>query len=1051
MSDQPFVGRQDQLARLQAFLDRAIAGHGQLCFIAGEAGSGKTALANEFAQRAQETHADLLVAAGVCNAQTGICDPYLPFRDILGMLTGDVEPGETTQENASRLKAFLKVSGKALVDIGPDLVGVFVPGVGIAMKVGAFVAERAGWIDRLEKLAEREVPAPGEIEQGRVFQQITDVLQAMAQQQPLILILDDLQWADAASISLLFHLSRHVGESHILIVGTYRPDEVALGRGSDRHPLEKILAESKRYLGDVTVDLDRVEERSKRQFVDALLDTEPHHLDEPFRQALFEHTRGYPLFTVELLQDMRERGDLLRDEEGFWVAQADLDWQTLPPRVEGVIEERIRRLEEELRDILTVASVQGIDFIAQVIARVEELRERDLLRRLSRELEQRHRLVEESGQEEVGLHFLARYRFAHALVRKFLYEELSLSERQLLHREIAGVLEDLYSENKEEVVVQLAWHYAEAGRKEEAIYYLLLAGDRARNLYAYEEAIDSYERALTFLREQQDYERTARTLMKMGLTYHIAFDYDRARQAYQEGFALWQRLSALRPAAAPPAAPHPLRVDWPYPPVTIDPALAADGDSIGVVDQLFSGLVELSPGMDVVPDVARSWEVLDGGRRYVFHLRDDLCWSDGTPVTAHDFAAAWERVLNPATQSPVANVLFNVKGARAYHGSETADPAVLGITVADDTTLVVELESPTSYFLHLLTYNASYAVPRHTVANHGAAWTEPDHLVTNGPFHLESQEQNDLWILSRNPDYHGRAAGNVNQVQLHILPDGDTRLQAYEAGDVDVLFLWGLGENRERVRQRHPAAYLSAPLLATTYVAFDVTRPPFDDPRVRQAFAHAIDKELFADLEMQGYVFPAAGGLVPPGMPGHEPTRGLPYDPDRAQVLLAEAGFPRGEGFPPVTFLTEQSNEPPGKYLETQWQRTLGVPVTWAGVEWEAFVERLENRPPHIFLDMWMADYPDPDSFLRVCDAVRWSRWKNASFEGLVTLAREATDQGRRMEMYGQAERILIDGAAVVPFVYGRSHLLVKPCIASYPVSAIKWWYWKDVVIEPPS
>ena len=208
-------------------------------------------------------------------------------------------------------------------------------------------------------------------------------------------------------------------------------------------------------------------------------------------------------------------------------------------------------------------------------------------------------------------------------------------------------------------------------------------------------------------------------------------------------------------------------------------------------------------------------------------------------------------------------------------------------------------------------------------------------------------------------------------------------------------------------------------------------------------------KELFADLDMQGYVFPATGGLIPPGMVGHEPATGLSYDPERARALLAEAGFPDGKRFPAVTILTEQSNEPPGAYLASQWQHSLGVSITWTGVEWDAFVEQLEGRPPAIVLDMWMADYPDPDNFLRVCDAVRWARWKDATFEKLVGQARGATDQGRRMAMYHEAERALMDSAAVVPLVYGRSHLMVAPAIRDYPISAIKWWYWKDAVIEP--
>jgi ABC-type oligopeptide transport system substrate-binding subunit len=871
----------------------------------------------------------------------------------------------------------------------------------------------------------------------------------MAEQQPLIVILDDLQWADAASISILFHMSRHVGESRILLIGTYRPDEVALGRGGDRHPLDKVLTESKRYLGDVTIDLDRIGESRERQFVDALLNAEPNRLGEPFRQALFEHTRGHALFTVELLQDLRERGILYRDVEGRWTAAEDLDWGVHPTRVEGVIEERVSRLDEELRDMLEVASVAGTDFIAQVVARVEGLGERDVVRRLSRRLGRDHRLVEERGQEEVGPRRVSRYRFVHALVQQFLYGELGPSERSVLHGEIAGVLEEFYADDKESVIVELSRHYDEAGEREKAIEYLLLAGDRARSAYAYQEAIYFYQRVLTLLRDARDYERTARTLMKLGLTYHIAFDYDCARQAYQEGFALWQRLSTLRPAAAPPPSPHPLRVDWPYAPTTLDPAFAADADSSGIVDQLFSGLVELTPTMDVVPNVAMSWDVLDAGRRYVFHLRDDVVWSDGAPVTAHDFAFAWKRVLSPKTQSPVAETLLDIRGAQAYHRGATSDPATLGIAAPEDGTLVVELERPTSYFLHLLTYNASYAVPRHAVEDLGPAWTEQGHLVTSGPFCLEPQGQRDLLALTRNPAYRGRAAGNVSQVHVRILPDANSRLQAYEEGELDMLGLWGLGPQRDWTRQRHAEAYLSAPLLATTYVAFRVDQSPFDDLRVRRAFAQAVDKDLFADLDMQGYVFPAGGGLIPPGMPGHEPAIGPGCDPERARELLAEAGYPGGRGFPSVIFIAEESNEPPARYLANQWQQVLGVPVTWTGVAWEEFIDQLDERHPHILLDTWYADYPDPDNFLRACDAVRRTRWRHPEYEMLVERAREATDQGRRMEMYHSAESALVDGAAVVPFTYGRTHLLVAPVLKDYPISATKWWYWKDVVVEP--
>jgi tetratricopeptide (TPR) repeat protein len=511
MAEQAFVAREQELARLRSFLDLALTGQGQVAFITGEAGSGKTALVGEFASRAQERHPDLVVAIGNCNAYTGIGDPYLPFREILGLLTGDVEAklaqGAITQENVSRLKGLLRWSCNALVQFGPDLIDVFVPGAGLVARAGAFVADQMGWLEKVEELNQRRarkeaqegkngagVVGPG---QSLIFEQVTNVLRALADKQPLMLVVDDLQWADEASISLLFHLGRRIGGSRLLVVGAYRPDEVALGRDGERHPLEKVLAEFKRYFGDIWVDLDRARETGGRQFVDALLDTRPNHLGEGFRRALLEHTEGHPLFTVELLRDMRERGDLVQGGDGCWIEGPSLDWQTLPPRVEGVIEERIGRLEDELRETLTVASVEGEDFTAQVVARVREADERGLVRQLSRELDRKHRLVEEQGSHQVGQRRLYLYRFCHGLFQQHLYSRLGEIERELLHRDVGEALEELYGGRaEEEIAVQLARHFQEAQMEPRASYYLYHAGERARRLGASLEAVRLYRAAL---------------------------------------------------------------------------------------------------------------------------------------------------------------------------------------------------------------------------------------------------------------------------------------------------------------------------------------------------------------------------------------------------------------------------------------------------------------------------------------------------------------------------------------------------------------------------
>jgi adenylate cyclase len=515
MAGPVFVARERELGQLDGFLDRALSGRGTVCFVTGEAGSGKTALVTEFARRVQQQHKDLVVAVGQSDAQTGAGDAYLPFREVLSQLTGDVEAelarGAITQENAGRLRKLLVLSGEALVEVGPDLVGIFVPGAGLATRVAAFAAEKVGWLEKLERLAGRQREGKGAagtgIDQSHIFEQYTNVLKSLAEKQPLLLVLDDLQWADGASIDLLFRLGRRIGESPILIVGTYRPDEVALGRAGERHPLEKVLAEFKRYFGDVRVDLAEAQEAEGVHFVDALVDTEPNQLGEGFRGALYHHTGGHPLFTIELLRDMQERGDLVQDEAGRWMEGPVLDWEALPARVEGVIEERVGRLERELREALSVASVEGEDFTAEVVAGVQAADARGLIRRLSGELDKQHRLVSARGMQRLDRQRLSLYRFQHNLFQAYLYNELDGVERAVLHEDVGNVLEALYGDQTDDISVQLARHFGEAGIAEKARVYLRRAGELATARYANDEAVHYLSRALELTPEDDLVER----------------------------------------------------------------------------------------------------------------------------------------------------------------------------------------------------------------------------------------------------------------------------------------------------------------------------------------------------------------------------------------------------------------------------------------------------------------------------------------------------------------------------------------------------------------
>ncbi len=513
----PFVGRERELAQLDEFLEVALAGHGRVVFVTGDAGSGKTALVNEFIRRTMETHGGVVSVSGSCNAHTGIGDPYLPFREIVQLLTGDIEAkragGAITREHALRLWAALPDAVQALVDAGPNLINLFVPGAALALRVEAFAPPGAIWRTRLEDLVQRAA-LQADLQQADLFEQITRVLQSLAHRHPLILVLDDLQWADAGSISLLFHLGRRLAGQRILIAGAYRPGEVALGRSGERHPLEPIINEFQRDFGDIQVDLAQAD---GRQFVETFLDSEPNRLSAAFRETLYQHTAGHPLFTVELLRGLQERGDLVRDETGRWIEGPTLDWGKLPARVEAVIAERLGRLPEEWQTTLEAASVEGGDFTVEVIARVQGLDEGEIARRLSGALSKQHRLVVAQSLQRLNGQRLSRYRFRHYLFQKYLYNRLDEVERARLHEAVGRALETLYEGSETQagavspaVVVHLARHFEAAGMVNEAADYLLQAGKRAVRMSAHQEAIAHYTRGIELLRTQPDSPERAR-------------------------------------------------------------------------------------------------------------------------------------------------------------------------------------------------------------------------------------------------------------------------------------------------------------------------------------------------------------------------------------------------------------------------------------------------------------------------------------------------------------------------------------------------------------
>ncbi|MBN1874696.1 MAG: AAA family ATPase [Anaerolineae bacterium] len=543
-----FVAREPELAWLDTALDAALMGHGRVVFVTGEAGQGKTALIQAFVARALARVPNLVVADGHCNAYIGVGDPYLPFREIMEMFTVDIEAqytaGAITKTHAQRLWNVFPLMVQCLVTEGLELIGTFVSGLPLLRRAVACIRGNVNWLDRLRARIDAKASVAGHLQQETLFAQFTTVLQMIARQVPLLLIIDDMQWADLGSIGLLFHLGRRLKGCRILLVGAYRSEEVALGRNGTRHPLEAVVHELQQIGGDILIDL---EDTDNEYFVQALLDSEPHCLGNEFRNKLYQQTEGHPLFTLELLRGMQERGNLIQNAKGQWSEGPVLDWDTLPVRVEAAIAERIHRLPARLQEILCAASVEGEVFTAEVVARVQQTDLHDLVTCLSNTLGHRHHLVRAEGFQQVNGQRLLRYRFQHILFQKYLYDSLDEVELGHLHSSVGSEIETLFKEHTEDVAIQLARHFQAAGLSIKAVYYLHQAAEGAIRLSAYEEAVAHLNKGLELLkmlpgnaaRAQQELNTlsalgSALTAIKGYASPEVEQTYNRARELCEQ-------------------------------------------------------------------------------------------------------------------------------------------------------------------------------------------------------------------------------------------------------------------------------------------------------------------------------------------------------------------------------------------------------------------------------------------------------------------------------------------------------------------------------------
>ena len=488
-------------------------------------------------------------------------------------------------------------------------------------------------------------------------------------------------------------------------------------------------------------------------------------------------------------------------------------------------------------------------------------------------------------------------------------------------------------------------------------------------------------------------------------------------------------------------------------PESLDPHIITGVAEMRLAKALFDGLTKLDPRTAApVPALAGRWDISADGRVYTFHLRTNALWSTGEPITTADVVYSWFRALSPATAGDYAGQLFYLKGAEDWYNGKIKDAAKVGIHALDDFTLRVELNSPLAFFPDLCAFPTLAVVPRQTIEKYGDRWLHARPLPVSGAFQLGAWRINDKVRLVRNPRYWD--AANTASAIIDVLPVGspNTALNLYETGVADVVW------DKDLVPAELMDVLVTRPdfhtfdYLGTYFYRFNVTRPPFNDARVRRAFALATDKRRLIKKITKGAEKPASH-FVPGGVANYEPPEGLAYDPGAARKLFAEAGYPGGRGFPRFTYTFSSASgggaKMPGKIgieLQEMWREALGVEVELRQIERKVFFNAQSRLDFDLSASSWVGDYNDANTFLDLFTSTSGNNrtgWKNPRYDALIHEANQQTDRKKRTEIFRQSELILIaEEAPIVPLYFYAGFNYFDP----QKISGI----WQNILDEHP-
>ncbi|MER3438973.1 MAG: peptide ABC transporter substrate-binding protein, partial [Chloroflexota bacterium] len=506
--------------------------------------------------------------------------------------------------------------------------------------------------------------------------------------------------------------------------------------------------------------------------------------------------------------------------------------------------------------------------------------------------------------------------------------------------------------------------------------------------------------------------------------------------------------AAAATATTAPAGEKVLRIhDYTYPDV-FDPQKSSFSNEIAVLHNNYEGLTRLDKDLNTVPAAAESWQFNQDGTVLTFHLRAGLKYSDGTPLTAERFRYAVERTCDPKTAGEYQSILFDIKGCQEFAETDPNDTqayeqarANLGVRAPDDRTLVIELTHPAPYFPTIASLWVFYPARKELIEQGGENWwKDPKLQIGNGPFQMVQVVEQQLIRFEANPNYwQGRP--KLDAIEIIYQKESAVALEAYKAGQIDMFSpdpsqLPAIKSDPELSKQL--VQYNAA---TTIQLSFNLTKQPFTDKKVREAFAYAFDRETYCEHVRQGDCIPTLE-WIPKGIPGHIGTDKYAFDPEKARQALAESSYGGPDKLPEIK-LTYNSDDPAAQprveWIAGQYRDILGVNITLEPVDGQTLVAMRKDPStyPQMTLAGWIQDYPDPQNWLSVywkCDATFAQRFGycNPQFDELVTQADQELDQNKRIQLYEQAHQVLIDDVPG-PFLYNPLNIwLVKPYVTGY-------------------